>query len=580
MLFKTWLSFLLLASSEPVSALWPAPRSYSKGKTALFINQQIQVTYNGQPMPYMFGYEPISIDSKEIVKGGVSRSLGSIFRRNLIPWKLVPKNKIDEFEPPLGGKSTSVTSLVITQTSQDQPKTFKALAGEVDESYSLTIDKEGRAKLSAKSSIGILRGLETFSQLFYQHSTGTCWYTPYAPVSIDDAPLYPHRGILFDTARQWYPVVNLLRTIDAMAWNKMNRLHVHVTDSQSWPLDLPSMPEVAREGAHRRDLIYTADDIRRVQEYGVHRGVQVYFEIDMPGHIGSLYHSHPELIVAYNEQPYYHYCAQPPCGAFKLNDSRVDAFLEKLFDDVLPRVHPYAAYFHTGGDELNANDSMLDENIRSNKSEVLQPLLQKFIDKQHERVRSHDLTPVVWEEIPLDWNVTLGKDVPVQSWLGNAQKLAAAGHQVIDSNYNFWYLDCGRGQWINMENGAAYRQFYPFNDWCGPTKSWQLVYSYDPRAGLSEEAAKLVLGGEVAIWSETIDEQTIDSIIWPRANAAGEVLWSGRIDPATGQNRSQLEAIPRLSEMRERLVARGVRPAALTQLWCTQANPLECSYPL
>lgn len=389
-------------------------------------------------MPYMFGYEPTSIDSKEIVKGGVSRSLGSIFRRNLIPWKLVPKNKIDEFEPPLGGKSNSVTSLVITQTSQDQPKTFKALAGEVDESYSLTIDKEGRAKLSAKSSIGILRGLETFSQLFYQHSTGTCWYTPYAPVSIDDAPLYPHRGILFDTARQWYPVVNLLRTIDAMAWNKMNRLHVHVTDSQSWPLDLPSMPEVAREGAHRRDLIYTADDIRRVQEYGVHRGVQVYFEIDMPGHIGSLYHSHPELIVAYNEQPYYHYCAQPPCGAFKLNDSRVDAFLEKLFDDVLPRVHPYAAYFHTGGDELNANDSMLDENIRSNKSEVLQPLLQKFIDKQHERVRSHDLTPVVWEEIPLDWNVTLGKDVPVQSWLGNAQKLAAAGHQVIDSNYNFW----------------------------------------------------------------------------------------------------------------------------------------------
>lgn len=386
----------------------------------------------------MFGYEPTSIDSKEIVKGGVSRSLGSIFRRNLIPWKLVPKNKIDEFEPPLGGKSTSVTSLVITQTSQDQPKTFKALAGEVDESYSLTIDKEGRAKLSAKSSIGILRGLETFSQLFYQHSTGTCWYTPYAPVSIDDAPLYPHRGILFDTARQWYPVVNLLRTIDAMAWNKMNRLHVHVTDSQSWPLDLPSMPEVAREGAHRRDLIYTADDIRRVQEYGVHRGVQVYFEIDMPGHIGSLYHSHPELIVAYNEQPYYHYCVQPPCGAFKLNDSRVDAFLEKLFDDVLPRVHPYAAYFHTGGDELNANDSMLDENIRSNKSEVLQPLLQKFIDKQHERVRSHDLTPVVWEEIPLDWNVTLGKDVPVQSWLGNAQKLAAAGHQVIDSNYNFW----------------------------------------------------------------------------------------------------------------------------------------------
>ena len=29
--------------------------------------------------------------------------------------------------------------------------------------------------------------------------------------------------------------------------------------------------------------------------------------------------SHPELIVAYNELPYHWWCAQPPCGAFKLN---------------------------------------------------------------------------------------------------------------------------------------------------------------------------------------------------------------------------------------------------------------------
>lgn len=577
---RTLVPLVLLALAESTTALWPAPRSYTKGNTALFVNPQIQVTYNGQPLAYLSGYEPTSIDSREIVQGGISRSLGSIFERNFVPWKLTTKNKINEFEPALGGNSTSITSLAITQAVQDQPSVFKALAGEVDESYCLTISQGGTAELSANSSIGVLHGLETFSQLFYQHSTSTSWYTPYAPVSIEDEPVYPHRGVLFDTARQWYPVANLLRTIDAMSWNKMNRLHVHVTDSQSWPLDLPSMPEVAREGAHRRDLIYTADDIRRVQEFGVHRGVQVYFEIDMPGHIGSLHHSHPELIVAYNEQPYYHYCAQPPCGAFKLNDTRVDAFLDKMFNDVLPRVHPYSAYWHTGGDELNANDSMLDENIRSNKSEVLQPLLQTFIDKQHERVRSHDLTPVVWEEIPLDWNVTLGKDVPVQSWLGNTKKLVTAGHQVIDSNYNFWYLDCGRGQWINMDNGAAFEQFYPFNDWCGPTKSWALVYSHDPRAGLSEDEAKLVLGGEVAVWSESIDEQTIDSIIWPRAGAAGEVLWSGRVDPATGQNRSQLAAIPRLSEMRERLIARGLRPAALTQLWCTQANPTECSQPL
>lgn len=140
------------------------------------------------------------------------------------------------------------------------------------------------------------------------------------------------------------------------------------------------------------------------------------------------------------------------------------------------------------------------------------------------------------------------------------------------------YLDCGRGAWLNFENGEAYQQFYPFNDWCGPTKSWRLVYSHDPAAGLSEEQAKNVLGGELAVWSETIDPVTLDGIIWPRASAAGEVLWSGRQD-ASGQNRSQYDASPRLADMRERMVARGVGAAAITQLWCTQSqNPEECAY--
>ena len=80
-----------------------------------------------------------------------------------------------------------------------------------------------------------------------------------------------------------------------------------------------------------------------------------------------------------------------------------------------------------------------------------------------------------------------------------------------------------------------------------------------------------MLGGEVAVWTESIDPQTLDSIVWPRASAAGEVLWSGRQD-ASGHNRSQIEALPRLLEFRERMVARGVRAAAITQQWCATAD--------
>lgn len=104
------------------------------------------------------------------------------------------------------------------------------------------------------------------------------------------------------------------------------------------------------------------------------------------------------------------------------------------------------------------------------------------------------------------------------------------------------------------------------------------MYSNDPRAGLSGEAAKRVLGGEVAIWSETIDPTTLDSLLWPRGSAAGEVLWSGRQD-AQGHNRSQVTAAPRLNEWRERMVARGIGAAVVQMPFCTQHGPEECTYP-
>lgn len=581
-MFSHMISYLsaLLATSlltTPAAAIWPAPQNFTKGSSVLYLNQNIRVTYNGAFLPYTYGYVPSGFSSKEFVQAGVSRALAGIFDSKFVPWILHKPGA--QYEPDVFRGQKWLQTLQITQTAEDKPSAFKPLDDEVDESYSLTISTEGDVKLKAVSSIGILRGLESFTQLFYQHSAGTFWYTPFAPVAIEDAPKFPHRGILMDTSRHFFPVDDVLRTIDAMAWSKLNRLHVHVTDSQSWPLVIPALPEVSEKGAHHPSETYSPADIERIQKYGAYRGVEVYFEIDMPGHIGSVALSHPELIVAYNEQPYHWYCAQPPCGAFKLNSTAVDDFLETLFDDLFPRLAPYSAYFHTGGDELNKNDSMLDEGIRSNASEVLQPLLQKFIDTQHARVRKAKLTPVVWEEIPLEWNVTLGKNTVVQAWLGteSVKKLTALGHKVIDSNYNFWYLDCGRGQWLNWANGVAFQTGYPFNDWCGPTKSWRLIYSHDPTAGLTPEEAKLVLGGEVALWAETIDPFNLDTITWPRASVAGEVLWSGRRD-VSGQNRSQIEAAPRLNEFRERLVRRGVRASPITQAFCVQGEPWECEF--
>ena len=101
------------------------------------------------------------------------------------------------------------------------------------------------------------------------------------------------------------------------------------------------------------------------------------------------------------------------------------------------------------------------------------------------------------------------------------------------------------------------------------------MYTYDPLAGVPANATQLVLGGEVHIWSEQVDGVNLDDMVWPRACAAAEVLWSGSKD-ASGQNRSQITASPRLGEMRERMVRRGIGAGPVQMIYCTQ-NGTQCA---
>lgn len=326
------------------------------------------------------------------------------------------------------------------QNGPDPVNILKALDGELDESYSLAITVDSQATITSLTTIGILRALETLNQLFYQHSGGGI-YTPSAPVYIEDVPKFAHRGLNLDVSRNYYAPSDIMRTIDALSWNKFNHLHLHATDSQSWPLEIPALPELVRNGVYKEGLSYSPGIIAEIQEYGAYRGVQVSIEIDMPGHTSSIGLAYPDLIAAFNVQPEWNtYSAEPPTGQLKLNSSSVYKFLDTLWSDLLPRVSPYTAYFHTGGDEVNANVYLLDEGVKSNDSTVIQPLLQQFVDYNHQRVRIAGLTPIVWEEQLLTWNLTLGSDVVIQTWMGDDSlaQTVAKGHKALFGNYNYW----------------------------------------------------------------------------------------------------------------------------------------------
>ncbi|KAL9093538.1 MAG: hypothetical protein Q9165_003933 [Trypethelium subeluteriae] len=510
-----------------------------------------------------------SVTSGQIIGAAVQRTYQTIFNQSYVPWKFHHRNS--DFEPSSNSTGTVVKSIKLVQNASDPADIGRPLVGSVDESYTLDLATDGSVVISGKSSQGIAHGLTTFTQLFYKYSGGGA-YTPLAPVSITDAPKFPYRSLQMDVARNYYPVSDVLRMIDAAAYNKFNHFHIHATDSQSWPLEIPSLPNLTSLGAYRKDLIYSASDIQQIQQYAATLGVEVVIEIDSPGHTASIAYSRPDLIAAFNSQPDWDaYAAEPPSGTLKLNSTAVYDFLDQVYSDLLPRVKPYTSYFHTGGDEVKESAYALDNTVNSSSDAVLQPLVQKFVDRNHNQIRANGLHPLVWEEMLLQWNLTLGDDVLIQTWESVADSVAktvAKGHKALAGNYNYWYLDCGQGQWLDFYPNIS-ASYWPYADYCSPRKNWRLMYSYDPLANIPANSTHLVVGGVVAIWSEQTDSANLDRMVWPRAGAAAEILWSGAKD-ASGQNRSQVTASPRLSDMRERLLARGVMAEPVQMVFCLQ----------
>lgn len=558
---------------------------YTVGSAEAHGGQRRRLTLLRSPPQHdAFGETPMSLE--EIMRTNFAQMMETMLKDRYLPRKFYPRNAT--FEPSIDGTETVIRMLTIQITSPVDFSPFLAVSSQViDEAYSLTISKEGVAVITTTSAAGGIHALHSFEQLFYGHTQSTSiLYTPYAPVDIVDAPRFQHRGLNLDIARNPIPPSDVLRVIDTMATTKLNRLHIHAADAQSWPLDIPSLPELALYGAYDPSQIWTVNDLRQVQHHGRLQGIEVFVEVDLPGHTTSISNAYPDLITAVSKEPWIEYAAEPPSGQLKLNDSRVPLFLTTLFSDLLPRVSPFTSLTHFGGDELNLNAYRFEPTINTTQpsKSLLRPLVQRLISHVVSLSSKYKLTPIFWEETLLDWNLTLPSDTIIQTWRSAAaiSKVLQAGHPVIFGANSHWYLDCGFGTFLDpkpadSQNPGLHhpnadddnpRIRPPYLDYCAPYSNWRNVYSYDPLKEVSEDLlhshSHLVLGGEVHLWSELTDPVTLDGTLWPRAAAAAEVLWRG----PQGERAVSEDTTRRLAEWRERVVKRGVAAGMVQMEWC------------
>lgn len=395
------------------------------------------------------------------------------------------------------------------------------------ESYTLSVTPR-RIEIRATSGAGLFYGMQTLLQLMQPAGTGS--YSV-ASVEIEDTPRFAYRGLMLDVSRHFSTKEFIKKQIDALAYYKINRLHLHLTDAAGWRLEIKKYPLLTDFAAWRTDPTwkkwwnggrkylrydepgasggyYTQDDIREILAYARQHYITVIPEIEMPSHSEEVLAAYPQL--SCSGEPYKN-------SDFCVGNEETFTFLENVLTEVM-ELFP-SEYIHVGGDEAGKSawktcpkcqKRMKDEHL-ANVDELQSYLIhriEKFLNNHGRRLLG-------WDEI---LQGGIAPNATVMSWRGEEGGIAAvtSGHHAIMTPGAYCYLD--------SYQDAPYSQPEAIGGYL-PLKK---VYAYDPvPASLTAEQAKLVYGVQGNLWVEYIPTpEHVEYMIYPRILALAEVAWS------------------------------------------------------
>lgn len=395
------------------------------------------------------------------------------------------------------------------------------------ESYTLSVTPQ-RIEIRATSGAGLFYGMQTLLQLMQPAGTGS--YSV-ASVEIEDTPRFAYRGLMLDVSRHFSTKEFIKKQIDALAYYKINRLHLHLTDAAGWRLEIKKYPLLTDFAAWRTDPTwkkwwnggrkylrydepgasggyYTQDDIREILAYARQHYITVIPEIEMPSHSEEVLAAYPQL--SCSGEPYKN-------SDFCVGNEETFTFLENVLTEVM-ELFP-SEYIHVGGDEAGKSawktcpkcqKRMKDEHL-ANVDELQSYLIhriEKFLNNHGRRLLG-------WDEI---LQGGIAPNATVMSWRGEEGGIAAvtSGHHAIMTPGAYCYLD--------SYQDAPYSQPEAIGGYL-PLKK---VYAYDPiPASLTAEQAKLVYGVQGNLWVEYIPTpEHVEYMIYPRILALAEVAWS------------------------------------------------------
>lgn len=378
-----------------------------------------------------------------------------------------------------------------------------SIALETNESYQLYISKDSII-INAKSAEGAFRGVQTLRQIIPNKSNDTItthemWLIPTG--KIIDSPNFEYRGAMLDVARHFFTVTDVKKYIDLLAYYKINKLHLHLSDDQGWRIEIKSWP-LLTEVSGKTEVgggeggFYTQEDYKAIVAYATKNYISIIPEIDMPGHTNAASVAYP-ILNGNGKTPKTYTGMRVGFSTFDTNKDTVYAFI----DDVVREVSALSPspYFHIGGDESH---------VTKKKDYVY------FVTRVEKIVQKYGKQMIGWDEI-MQANVTTTAVAQHWSNAANAIEGVRKGAKIILSPAKKAYLDM---QYDSLsKHGLHWAAYIPVDS----------AYIWTPEKFIKEVPRENILGIEAPLWSETITTMAeLEYLAFPRIIGYAELGWS------------------------------------------------------
>ena len=407
------------------------------------------------------------------------------------------------------------TGVSLTISDIDAPLSLVKNDKLTEEAYTLEIER-GRIVLEANDAQGISNALATLHQLIL-----TAKDNKLPIINIQDKPRFGYRGLMLDCSRHFWTVDELKETLSQMAFFKLNKLQMHLTDNNAWRLAMDQYPELTAKGTYYSDFpdlsgkYYSTNDLKEIVKYAQALGIEIIPEVDLPGHAIALLAAMPQLsckggtFEAYPEELPLNQRKRGNENMLCIGNPESIRFAQEVVDALI-QIFP-SKYIHLGGDEVPTAiwEKCPKCQALYKKEGMKEPgeLQDFFTRKMSEYIRSKGKIMVGWDEIN-DRHAATPEDM-LTVWRDNGLKAQKAA------------LERGIPVVMCPQHGC-------YLDWGYAGNSTRKVYEWDPvTSQVTPEQEALVKGGQGALWTERVATQDrVEWMLYPRLAALSEVFWT------------------------------------------------------